>query len=374
MASRLHGRLLTAFWALRRINIRRRQRPASPKHILIMHHLLLGDSLMAVSLCAQLRCNYPEAKIWLVLPKAVAPLFATHPWQVQAIGWDPRDPVSVLHIIKTLPQPDLCLLPAENRYSLLARALGSRWIIGFAGDKPDYKNWLVDELKPYSFVPTAWSDTLTELTGLPAPPAYTVQDWPAPLAVLPKLPSSPYVVLHVGASSSLKYWPAERWHQLARHLEKLGYTPLWSAGTLEQHLVEACDPDRRWPSLAGQLDLPRLWHVLSSARLLVVPDTGIAHLGRVVGTPTLCLFGPGSRLLCGAGQFWSKMPYQAVDIPIPCRNQNSNFQRIVPWIQRCERFAGNTPDRCASARCMLGLELEHIIGLAETMLHEAQTT
>ncbi len=374
MASRLQGRLLTAFWALRRITSGRRQRPVAPQNILILHHLLLGDSLMAVSLCAQLRSNYPEATIWLALPKAIAPLFSGRPWQVHVLGWDPRDPTSVLKLLHTLPQPDLCLLPAENRYSLLARALGCRWIIAFAGDLPAYKNWLVDELRPYSSEPTAWSDTLTELIGLAAPPAYSVRDWPAPLAVIPRLPAGPFVVLHVGASSSLKHWPAERWHNLALHLERRGYTPLWSSGAQEQHLVDACDPQHRWPSLAGRLDLTQLWHVLAQARLLVVPDTGIAHLGRVVGTPTLCLFGPGSSLLCGAGKFWNNMPYQAIDIPISCRNQNTNFQRVVPWIQRCERFAGDAPNQCASAACMLGLDQQRIIELVDRMLQDAQIT
>ena len=54
----------------------------------------------------------------------------------------------------------------------------------------------------------------------------------------------------------------------------------------------------------GALDLAQLWHLLAGAELLVAPDTGVAHLGRIVGAPTVTLFGPGSALLCGAGDFW----------------------------------------------------------------------
>ena len=66
--------------------------------------------------------------------------------------------------------------------------------------------------------------------------------------------------------------------------------------------MEACDPSRRFRSLAGRADLAQLWHLLAGAALLVAPDTGVAHLGRVTATPTVALFGPGSAAICGRGR------------------------------------------------------------------------
>src|SRR6185437_17099880 len=101
-----------------------------------------------------------------------------------------------------------------------------------------------------------------------------------------------------------------------------GMTPVWSAGARETALVAAADPERRFPSLAGRLDLAQLWHLLQHARVLVAPDTGVAHLGRVVGVPTVALFGPGSAVICGAGDFFANSPYRAVTVdPFPCRDQ-----------------------------------------------------
>lgn len=360
MASRFSGRLWVAVSWLKQLGWRRRQRPDNINNLWIIHHLLLGDSLMTVSLCAQARLHYPHANITLILPKAHVELFTQRPWGVQAMPLDPYD-VSTLQNLRQLPAADLCLLPADNRYAWLARGLGARWIIGFAGDVPDYKNWMVDQKIPYSSTPTSWSDTLTELLGGLPPPAYLPSQWPAPVAAPYKRPTSPrYIVLHVGASSTLKHWPAERWQLLAERLALAGYEPVWSAGAQEKHLVRAADPQQRWTSTAGLLDLAQLWHLIAKAVLLVCPDTGVAHLGRVVGTPTVTLFGPGSAVLCGSGRFWSQVPYRALSIEMACRDQTTNFQRNLPWIRRCERFPGQEPHQCASARCMLGLDSERV--------------
>jgi hypothetical protein len=95
--------------------------------------------------------------------------------------------------------------------------------------------------------------------------------------------------------------------------------------------------------------------------VLVCPDTGIAHLGRVIGVPTVALFGPGSALLSGGGEFWRDSAFTALTIPdFPCRDQRITMKREVTWIRRCERFPGHAPGECAEARCMLALSEEMV--------------
>ena len=85
-------------------------------------------------------------------------------------------------------------------------------------------------------------------------------------------------MLHVGASTRLKQWDAERWSALAAMLAARGFEPVWSAGRGEEAIVRACDPGARHRSYAGGLDLPQLWRLVADAALLVAPDTGVAHL------------------------------------------------------------------------------------------------
>ena len=80
------------------------------------------------------------------------------------------------------------------------------------------------------------------------------------------------------------------------------------------------------------------------ARVLVSPDTGVAHLGRAVWIPTVTLFGPGSAQLAGPGSFWRDTPWRAVGRdPFPCRDQRVLFRREIDWVRRCHRTAPSRP-------------------------------
>ncbi|MFO1311955.1 MAG: glycosyltransferase family 9 protein [Burkholderiales bacterium] len=333
----------------------RRARPADPARILVLHHLLLGDTLMLTALLAKLRGRYPRAGIAMTVAPPYAPLYAGRPYGVTAHPLDPRD-FGTFGRLRALPRFDLAILPADNRWSWLARALGIPWIVGIAGDRPGHKNWPVDELVPYSKTPTAFCDTACELVEGPAPAAYRTDAWPAPDA--PDVPDfgCDYAVLHVGASSALKLWDPGKWRALAASLARRGLRIVWSAGPGESAILDAIEaPGER---IAGTLPLAAMWHVLAGARLLVCPDTGIAHLGRIVGVPTVTLYGPGSPVICGPGRFFADMPGRAVTVaPFACRDQTIQFFREVPWARRCERLYGEGPARCARARCMEAIDV-----------------
>ena len=369
----------------------RRRRPATPRRILVLHRLLLGDTLMVTALLAKLRAQFPAAHIAMTVAPGYAPLYAGRPYGVTALPLDPRD-IGTFWPLLFAPRFDLAILPADNRWSWLARAIGARWIVGIAGDRPAHKNWPVDELVPYSTIPTAYGDTAAELAPGPPPAPYRIDDWPAPPKDRSPLRYDRYAVLHVGASSRLKLWPAERWRALAASLEATGLTVVWSAGPGESAILDAIDPDQppqgrpkaappqgedaagvfggtsQRPRIAGTLSLPAMWHVLAGAQLLVCPDTGIAHLGRIVGVPTVTLFGPGSSVICGPGAFFADMPGRAVTIaPFPCRDQTIQFFRDVAWARRCERLYGDAPGRCPRALCMEAIELPAVLAAIESL-------
>jgi len=304
MASRLTPRLaILGRAAIRRLAGGRRVLPPGPERILVAHHLLIGDTLMLTPLLAKLREQHPAAEIVMTVPHAAQPLYGGRPYGVRALGWNPRDAASVRRLLAE-PAFDIALVPGDNRYAWLAQAMGAKWIVAFDGDRPAYKSWPVDDLRAYPAAPATWFDMTAALIDGPPPRAFRPEDWPAPAASGFAMPESPYCVLHVGASSRLKLWNADRWGALASELRRLGYRIAWSAGRGETELVAACGPVPADLVTAGQLDLAQLWHLVGGAKLLVSPDTGAAHLGRLAGTPTVALFGPGSAVLAGRGEFW----------------------------------------------------------------------
>ncbi len=370
MPSRRPSRLGTRLAVLPRAALQllatagRRRPPTCPHRILVAHHLLLGDTLMLTPLLAKLRAQHRDAEIAMTVPRAIAPLFAGRPYGVEALTYDPYDRM-MLGPLTGGRSFDLAIVPGDNRQSWLAAAIGARWIVAFGGDRPAYKSWPVDDLRPYPDRPAAWGDIVSTLVDGPAPPPYDPADWPDPPARPFDAPRGDYCVLHVGASTPLKQWEPDKWRTLAERLAARGLQVVWSGGRGEEGAVRAIDRERQFPSFAGALDLQQLWFLLKHAVLLVAPDTGVAHLGRIVNVPTVTLFGPGSRVICGAGEFWRNAPYRAVTIEhFPCRDQRVLFKREIEWVRHCTR----STRECSAPRCMHALEFDAVEMAVDALL------
>ena len=353
-------RVLPRALARRFLRMQRRERPAAPRRILIAQHLLTGDVLMLTPLVAKLRECHPDADIVLTTRRAVAPLYAGRPYGARALVYEPREAATLAALFDE-PGFDLAFVPGDNRYSWLAAAAGARWIVAFAGDRPAYKSWPVDEQRPYGNVPMAWGDMVAGLADGPPPRAYRPADWPAPACAPFDAPAGRYAVLHVEASTPLKHWEEKKWLSLAEKLHEKKINPIWSAGPGGGALLHRIDPAGRFPALGHRLDLTQLWHLVAGAALLVCPDTSVMHIGRLTGTPTVALFGPSSAQLYGPGDFWREVPGRAVTIEnFPCRDQQRLFKRDIAWIQRCQR----TLAECPAPRCMHAIGVEAVARVA----------
>jgi ADP-heptose:LPS heptosyltransferase len=365
-ASRLSARLALVPRAAARwvATAGRRRRPAQPRSILVAHNLLLGDTLMLAPLLAKLRDRHPAAAITMTVAPPLVPLFAGRPYGVRAVPYDLRD-ATAHQALAADGGFDLAIVPGDNRHAMLALAAGARWTVAAAADRPQWKNAIVDELVPMPARPTALGDLFASLVGGPPARAYARGDWPAPHGAPFELPNVPYAVLHVGAGSPLRLWEPDKWQAVAAWLAGRGFRPIWSAGPREEALVHAIDPEGRYPSYAGRLDLAQLWRLLEGARLLIAPDTGALHLAKLTVTPTVALFGPGSHVLFGPGEFWRANPFRAVTIdPFPCRDQRTVFKRELDWVRRCQRSI----DECPAPRCMQAIEVAMVERAAGDLL------
>ena len=321
--SRLSARLQIVPRALlKRALAGKRRRPAHPGRILVAHQLLLGDTLMLTPLLARLRRRNPEAEIVLTVSRGQLPLYATRPYGVRAVAYDSRSAASTKETID-LGTFDLAVVPGDNRHAILAHALGSAWVVALAGDRPGWKNRFVDELVPFPSEPVVLSDMFALLAGEDGDEVYRPGDWPRPPCAPFELPRRDYAVLNVDASSALRLWPSHKWLELADALKESGLEVAFCAGPGGELMVGDIDPERHHLSYAGILDLPQLWRLLEHARLLVCLDSGVSHLAKLAGTPSVVLYGPGTPALFGPGSFWREHPFRAVTIPdFPCRDQH----------------------------------------------------
>jgi ADP-heptose:LPS heptosyltransferase len=318
---------------------------------------MIGDTLLLAHLAAKVRHAWPKARVVITASRATQPLFASRPWGLEAYAYEPDD-ARTLAAFRGTGGYDLAYVPGDNRYGWFARAVGASWVVGFAGDQPAYKDRLLDELREYPSQPDTWGDMAAGLVPGEDPPPYAPAQWPAPPHEPFELPRQPYVVIHLGASTSLKRWLPDRWAALAAHLESRGAEVVWSAGRGEEALVAAADPKGERRSYAGALDLAQMWHLLRHAALMVTPDTGLAHLSRLTHTPTVTLFGPGTPQLVGSGRFFRDAPWTPVIVdPFHCRDQHILFKREIAWVRRCSR----TTRECAAPACMHAIEVDAVI-------------
>src|SRR6185436_10087833 len=120
-------------------------RPANPAKVLVLHELLLGDTLMLAPLLAALRHRYPDAEILVTAHPAFAGLFSGRPYGAQVLPFSEHEP-NALAALAPAEGCDIAILPGENRHAVTARAIGAKWIVAFAGSTRAWKNRAVDEL------------------------------------------------------------------------------------------------------------------------------------------------------------------------------------------------------------------------------------
>jgi ADP-heptose:LPS heptosyltransferase len=97
-----------------------------------------------------------------------------------------------------------------------------------------------------------------------------------PRIAVPETTRQNFAIIHPFASSPARRWPLESFREVAARLE----IPIkWCAGP-QEHLEDALRVD----------DLYELACWISTARLYIGNDSGIAHLAAAVGTPVVAIF------------------------------------------------------------------------------------
>jgi ADP-heptose:LPS heptosyltransferase len=113
-------------------------------------------------------------------------------------------------------------------------------------------------------------------------------------------PSLPLIAIAPGAScDERKRWPVEHFAAVVRELHSRSPAAFALIGSREDMPLGNAIADRldfEIDNLMGLTTLGSVAHILSSSQLLVANDNGIMHLGGLLSTPTLGLFGPSDPM------------------------------------------------------------------------------
>jgi ADP-heptose:LPS heptosyltransferase len=260
-------------------------RPAAT--LLVLRALGLGDALTGVPALRGLRRAFPGHRLVLAAPAAVGELlqrFGVIDEVLVTGGLEPlrwSGPAPGRHVAVNLHGSG----PRSHRLLL---ETGPRRLIAFRNDEAGHRDgpaWAADEHEV-----DRWC-RLVRSAGA----ACHREDLRLRPAGRGAGSGSRYAVVHPGAASASRRWPAGRWAEVVAHVAGTGLIPLVTGGRAETQLcreVAAGSPAAQ--DLGGRLSLGRLADLVAGADLVVCGDTGVAHLATAFATASVLLFGPTS--------------------------------------------------------------------------------
>jgi ADP-heptose:LPS heptosyltransferase len=260
--------------------------------VLILRALGLGDLLTGLPALRALARAYPCHERLLATPASLAALLP--PGLVRLLPAGPLEP---------LP-PEAA--GADVAVNLHGRGPQSHRLL--AATQPRRALWFANPAIPQSGGAPAWRPHEHEVArwcrmlrehGITADPSDLYLDVPAGSTA----PWTEHAtVIHPGAASAARRWPAERFAAVARAERDSGRDVVVTGTAAEARLAhEVADGAGLPPGrvLAGRTDLAALARAIAAADRVVCGDTGVAHLATALRTPSVMLFGPVSPQLWG---------------------------------------------------------------------------
>jgi heptosyltransferase-2 len=293
------------------------RRPVTePRSIVIVQLDHIGDAVLSTPMLRVLHERFPAASIDVVASQSNREIFETNPHvrrvHVSDFNWLARVPgrqryfSEAFRLTRLLrrfrydlgidPRGDF-LTTLMMRLAGIPRRLG--WACGGGGFlSTDVATWdatrhetasraaLVEvlgirtaQIQPELF--PSWSDI------------YHVREL---LAAAPEL-RLPLSVLHVGAGTKAKRWPARHWAELVERVTcELGGSMILVGDAADQPLCRSLLRASPWAmDWTGRLTLMQLAALLSDASLFIGSDSGPAHIAAAMGTPSVVLFSGTNR-------------------------------------------------------------------------------
>jgi ADP-heptose:LPS heptosyltransferase len=264
--------------------------------LLVLRALGLGDLLAGIPALRALRRAFPQYEMVLAAPEQLAvPATASGAVDTLLPASAPGRAVPAA-LDWTGPPPEVAVDLHGNgppSHRLLQRLRPGR-LLGFAHPgtpEIDGPEWTADEHER-----SRWC-RLLQWYGVPADPDDLLLSEPRTESPAPRA-----VVVHPGADSAARRWPAERYAAVVGELRRHGHHVVLTGGPGEDALLKEVAGPAGLPKedvYAGGLPFDRLDALVARAAAVVSGDTGIAHLAVAHGTPSVTLFGPVAPRLWG---------------------------------------------------------------------------
>ncbi|ACL70636.1 putative lipopolysaccharide heptosyltransferase III [Halothermothrix orenii] len=317
------------------------QKPSIPDHIqkakriLIIDLLYLGDLIFATPFIRNLRYNYPDARIDMVVNSNFHDIIAGNPYLDNIYPydkkWDLKESFAFARGLKANNYDVGLNIHGNWRTALLLKLINPRSTAGFATRGRGI--FLDKKLKPAGgcHMVEVYLDFLEELglniknKDLELRLDKTAED--NMIAFLRKngVRGKEHLVgINTGGTWPAKRWPGERFAALADRLQKEyeGVRVIFTGGPGDVDRVYSIIKKMETEPVvaAGKTTLPELVALVRLCDVVISGDTGPVHVSAAVGTPTLTLFGPSDEVKYRPYGTEHRIIYRDIDCR-PCGQQ-----------------------------------------------------
>ena len=273
--------------------------------ILCVRFSSIGDVLLTTPLVRALHRRHPDAELYFVTKRAMAPLVVENPNLTDVIALGPNERITDLARRLRLLGPTHGLdLHGSLRSTALRWLVPSRWA-SYSKRKLARTTLIASKINLYGKhipVPERYFEAANDV-GLDVqpdggPPEFFLA--PAARAHMTHwlaevgLDRQPFAVLAPGAAHATKRWPVRHWRALSVQLQRLGYGVIAVGGADDRPLGESLGSGV--VNTAGEFTLQETGACLARAAVAISGDTGVMHMATGVGTRVIALFGPTVEL------------------------------------------------------------------------------
>lgn len=315
-----------------------------PERILVVGNGFLGDTVLGIPFFRNLRRQFPQAVIDVLIEPAAAAVLANCPYKDELIAW-PRPPRS-----RRLLPSTLAALPAQARWlrsrgytraylfkrsfssAVLVRLAGIPWRVGHGAEG---RGWLFSRTVPVRegrHQAEAYLDLL-RCDGIPVDAGHNEnwvcdRDRDAVDALLSGLPAGrPRVFLAVRSTNPAKHWPVDRWAAVVEWLVKGRGCEVVLCGSPDDAVMHVEIMSLVSSGVAAHVHdhstavrLRQVGALVDRMDLCIGVDSGLPHIAASHGVPVAVLFGPTDP------RQWH--PWQATSAIVRSSDRNGGMEGI----------------------------------------------
>src|SRR5262245_4718779 len=320
--------------------------------ILCVRFSSIGDVLLTTPLVRALHRRHPDAELYFVTKRALAPLVVENPHLTDVLALAANERITDLaRRLRALGPTHGLDLHGSLRSAALRWLVPCRWS-GYSKQKLARTTLIATKINVYgTHVPVAeryfeaargldvQSDGGPPEFFLPPAARAHMTHWLAEVG----LDHKPFAVIAPGAAHATKRWPMHHWRALIERLHQLGLGVVAVGGPEDRALAQSLDASVI--NAVGEFTLEETGACLSRAAVAVSGDTGVMHMATGVGTRVVALFGPTVEPF---GFFPYSPRARVVELDLDCRPCSAMGSRRCPLgHHRC--LLDILPDHVAAA-------------------------